>query len=107
MWRKSLQTTVVNKRFQKYDVYIGRGSKWGNPYTHIKGKTKAKFFVDSREESIEKYEEWIRQQPELLKDLHELKNKRLGCYCRPHKCHGDILCELIEEYCPDVKKDDL
>jgi len=92
-----LQTTVVNKRFQKYDVYIGRGSKWGNPYTHIKGKTKAEFFVDSRDEAIEKYEEWIKQQPELLKDLHELKNKRLGCYCRPHKCHGDILVELIEK----------
>ncbi len=92
-----MQTRVVNKRHQKYDVYIGRGSKWGNPYTHIKGKTKAQFFVKNRDEAIEKYEEWIRQQPELLADLHELKNKRLGCYCRPHKCHGDILCDLIEE----------
>jgi hypothetical protein len=92
-----VQTRVVNRRYQEYDVYIGRGSKWGNPYTHIKGKTKAEFLVSNREESIEKYEEWIRQQPELLKDLHELKGKRLGCYCRPHKCHGDILVELIEE----------
>lgn len=97
MWRKDLQTRVVNKRFQEYDVYTGRGSKWGNPYTHIKGKTKAEFLVDSREESIDKYEEWIRKQPELLKDLHELKGKRLGCFCRSHKCHGDIPVELIEE----------
>jgi len=91
-----LQTRVVNKRFQEYDVYIGRGSKWGNPYTHIKGKTKAQFLVDSREEAIDKYEEWIKQQPELLKDLHELKGKRLGCYCRPSRCHGDVLVDLIE-----------
>lgn len=96
MWRKNLQTRVVNKRFQEYDVYIGRGSKWGNPYTHIKGKTKAKFFVDSREEAIDKYEEWIKQQPELLNSLSELKGKRLGCYCRSSRCHGDILVDLID-----------
>jgi hypothetical protein len=97
MWRRSLQTTVVNKRQQKYDIYIGRGSKWGNPYTHIKGKTKAEFIVGSRDESIEKYSEWVRKQPHLMAALHELKGKRLGCYCRPHRCHGDILVELIEE----------
>ena len=97
MWRRDLKTIVVNKRYQKYDVYIGRGSKWGNPYTHIKGKTKAEFFVNSREEAIEKYEEWIKQQPKLLNDLYELKGKRLGCYCRPYHCHGDVLVELIEE----------
>jgi hypothetical protein len=78
-------------------VYIGRGSKWGNPYTHIKGKTKAKFLVGSREEAIDKYAVWIRQQPKLMAALHELRGKRLGCYCRPHHCHGDILVELIEE----------
>ena len=96
MWRKNLQTRVVNKRFQEYDVYIGRGSKWGNPYTHIKGKTKAQFLVNSREEAIDKYEEWIKQQPELLKDLHELKGLRLGCFCRPSRCHGDVLVDLKE-----------
>jgi len=101
------QTRVINLRNERHGdnfVYIGRGSKWGNPYTHIKGKTKAQFLVKDREEAIEKYDEWIRQQPELLKDLHELKGKRLGCYCRPHKCHGDILCDLIEEFCS--KEDD-
>jgi len=101
-----MKTTVVNKRYQKYDIYIGRGSKWGNPYTHMKGKTKAEFLVGSREEAIEKYEEWIRQQPNLLADLHELKNKRLGCFCRPHHCHGDVLVELIEEMDREKEIDD-
>ena len=46
---------VVNKYKSEYDVYIGRGSPWGNPFTHIKDKTtKAEFIVDTREESIEK-----------------------------------------------------
>ncbi len=92
-----MPTKVVNKRYEEYDIYIGRGSKWGNPYTHIKGETKAQFLVDSREESIEKYEEWARQQPDLLNSLHELKNKRLGCFCSPYHCHGDVLVKLIEE----------
>lgn len=85
-----MYTTVVNKRMQKYDVYIGRGSKWGNPF--IIGKD------GDREEVIEKYAEWIKTQPHLLNSLHELRGKRLGCFCRPwHHCHGDVLVELIEE----------
>jgi len=27
---------VVHCKREPYDVYIGRGSKWGNPFTHIK-----------------------------------------------------------------------
>lgn len=47
---------VVNKHKHtptETDVYIGRGSDLGNPYTSIKdGKTKARYVVDSREESV-------------------------------------------------------
>jgi hypothetical protein len=62
-------TTVVNLKYDSYDVYIGRGSKWGNPY-HI-GKL-------SRKEVIAKYKEWILTKPELLNTLYELKDKKLG-----------------------------
>lgn len=91
-------TTVVNIRNSSYDIYIGRGSKWGNPFTHIKDKsTKAEFIVDTRTEAISKYKEWISNQPDLLNALNELKDKRLGCFCKPKSCHGDILVQLIEE----------
>ena len=54
------ETRVVNKYKEPYDVYIGRGSKWGNPFTHISDKkTKADFVVNSRDEAIESYREWI------------------------------------------------
>jgi hypothetical protein len=33
-----------------------------------------------------------------LKQLRELKGKELGCWCKPNKCHGDILLELIDKY---------
>ena len=84
-----MQTRVVNKYQQEYDIYIGRGSKWGNPF--VLGKD------GNREEVIDKYEEWIRQQPDLMSSLNELKGKRLGCFCRPKKCHGDVLVKLVEE----------
>ena len=90
------ETRVVNKYKESYDVYIGRGSKWGNPFTHISDKkTKADFVVSSRDEAIESYRNWIVKQPQLLKDLHELKGKTLGCFCKPKRCHGDVLVELV------------
>ena len=77
---------VVNCNKSDYDVYIGRPSKWGNPFTHINNrKTKAKIICDSRDEAISRYSEWIRngEGKHLLKDLHELDNKILGCHCYP------------------------
>ena len=42
------------------------------------------------------YREWIMQQTDLLADLHELKGKTLGCWCKPRWCHGDVLAELAD-----------
>jgi len=95
---------VVHCKREPYDVYIGRPSKWGNPFSH-KGGTIAKFRVSSREESIRSYKEWILTQQYLLNDLHELKGKVLGCWCKPQACHGDILIELIEEEGKDGMSD--
>jgi hypothetical protein len=91
-------TRVVNLKDEDYDVYIGRGSKWGNPFTHIKDKqTLAEHIVETREEAIEKYREYITGNPELMAALPELRNKTLGCYCKPESCHGDILIELVTQ----------
>lgn len=87
---------VVHCKKERYDVYIGRPSKWGNPYSHKEG-TQARFKVATREEAINKYREYILNKPELLEDLCELKGKTLGCWCAPKLCHGDILVELVEE----------
>ena len=81
---------VVNKKQTKiYDVYIGRGSKWGNPL---------KIGNDGdRNDVIREYEDHIRNSPELLEALPELKGKTLGCWCRPKACHGDVLIKLLKE----------
>lgn len=85
-----IQTTVVNKYASQYDIYIGRGSKWGNPFVMKDNND------DERSRVCEEYRNWILYGDgrHLLKDLHELKGKCLGCFCKPKECHGDILAEL-------------
>jgi hypothetical protein len=79
-------TKVVHCNREPYDVYIGRPSKWGNPFEIGKDGT--------RKEVIEKYQNWIINQPDLMKDLPELRGKILGCWCKPQACHGDVLVRL-------------
>jgi hypothetical protein len=83
-----MNTTVVHFRKSKYDIYIGRGSIWGNPFVigHY-----------TREEVIEDYRKWILTQPQLLAKLPELKGKILGCWCKPLACHGDVLAEMADK----------
>lgn len=91
--------TVVNRHYEKFDVYIGRGSKWGNDYSHKEG-TKASHKVDSVEEAIGCYrlQLWhnIKEGFVTIDDLLALDGKRLGCYCKPRPCHGDVLVKAIE-----------
>lgn len=81
---------VVHCKKEEFDVYVGRGSKWGNPYSHKKG-TLAEHIVGSRREAIEKFEEYLLSNEDLMSSLNELKGKVLGCWCKPKSCHGDIL----------------
>jgi Domain of unknown function (DUF4326) len=67
-------------------VYIGRPSKWGNPFAIGRDGT--------REQVIEKYRVWLLRQPALVACLPELRGQRLKCFCAPRACHGDILANL-------------
>lgn len=96
-----IKSKVVHCKKESYDVYIGRPSKWGNPFTHKQdGKTLAKYVVEDRDAAVNAYREWITNGDgkHLLDDLHELKGgKILGCWCKPQACHGDVLLELLDK----------
>lgn len=89
-----MSTTVVNARAVKNPipnvnyVYVGRPSKWGNPFRIGRD--------GDRRAVIAKYREWVVQQPVLMDSLRELRGMRLGCYCWPLDCHGDVLAELAD-----------
>ena len=88
-------TKVVHKNKDPYDVYIGRPSIWGNPYSHKDG-TLAEFKVSTRAEAIEKYRQYFYNNQELMqKSKLELKGKTLGCWCSPQACHGDVIAEFL------------
>lgn len=92
-WLAKEKPKVVHCKKEEFDVYIGRGSKWGNPFSHKEG-TLAEHVVGSREEAIAKYEEYLLNNQELVDALPELKGKILGCWCKPKACHGDVLLKL-------------
>ena len=71
--------------------YIGRGSYWGNPYSmHEAG--------DDRDEVIRKYKYDFDNDkfPNKKKaDVLMLTGKKLGCFCKPAVCHGDVLADYL------------
>lgn len=85
------------------DVYIGRAcfqggwelkqSIWHNPYS-VKQYGK--------EECLILYEKYLRdkleREPIMKIELLKLKDKKLGCWCKPEKCHGDIILKLFNEF---------
>ncbi len=93
-----MTTIVVNVRTDpSYTVYIGRAvprrrltaSKWANPF---------KIGPDgTREEVIAKYRAYLLKRPDLLADIGSLQGQRLGCWCAPEACHGQVLAELAEQ----------
>ena len=84
-----MEKRVVHCKREAYDVYIGRPSKWGNPFAIGKDGT--------REQVIAKYRQWLIKQTVLMAALPELTGKTLGCWCAPQACHGDVLVELANK----------
>ena len=79
---------TVHCKKEPYDIYIGRGSVWGNPYKIGKDGT--------RKEVIEKYRKYLINNKYLMNRIMELDSKTLGCFCSPLKCHGDVIIEVIK-----------
>ncbi len=100
-----MDIVVVNKRDQGWRgmrgkvVYIGRGSAFGNRF--VIGKD------GDREQVIESFREWAvkelaRGKGKFWRGMRGLKKDAekgrliLECFCKPRKCHGDVIKELIE-----------
>ena len=83
---QGLERAKVGKRSSATQLYIGRPSKWGNPF--VIGRD------GSRADVIAKYRAWIVAQPALMNALDELRDRNLVYWCAPLACHGDVLVEL-------------
>jgi hypothetical protein len=85
-------TRVVHCKKEKYDVYIGRPSIFGNPFSIGKD--------GNRKEVIAKFGVYffkrIMTDENFYHSVSELKGKILGCWCKPEDCHGDIIATYLE-----------
>jgi len=92
---------VLNKRTDKIlpdAIYVGRPSKWGNPFKMNDPLLPAGLSMLGRRKAvIDEYRLWIIRQPDLIDSLSELKGKDLVCWCAPLPCHADILLQLANE----------
>jgi hypothetical protein len=84
-------TVVVNRRTDKFDVYIGRPSLFGNPFKIGRDR--------DRDQVIKKFKDYFYRRLEVdstfKRGVLNLKGCRLGCYCKPDACHGDIIAEYL------------
>lgn len=74
---------------QEGDVKIDRTTKWGNPF-HMQNDSDFE-----RNRVCNAYELYFPQSGLNIVEL--LHAKRLGCWCKPKRCHGDYLKKRIEE----------
>lgn len=86
-----------------------RPSILSNPFTHIKDKkTLAMFVVKTRDEAIDRYDAYFDRMYKgnapfkfLIDEIYEkYKNGEdiyLECYCKPERCHCDIIKEKLEK----------
>ena len=73
--------------------YVGRGSKWGNPYSTLNGKLTTKQVVDGYVSSSLHGYDYV-PPPEVI--VAELAGRDLACWCPVDEpnCHGDYLLHV-------------
>lgn len=83
-----MNTRVVNLYKEPHTVYIGRGSKWGNPF--VIGKN------GDREAVIALYRKYLWQKIKSTRDdFQNIQGQTLGCFCKPQACHGDVIVQAM------------
>lgn len=91
---------VVHCKREAYDIYIGRPSILGNPFSHLEGSKVAAVIVRTREDAIARYREYaikrMETDPEFAAAIRACREKVLGCWCAPKACHGNVILELAE-----------
>lgn len=100
-----LNTMVVNLRYDDYDVYIGRAGKgqtgyFGNPHTQGMVYCPECHGHHDRKDAIEAFKQYflkrVAEDKEFRANVLALRGKRLGCFCKPLPCHGDVIKEWLD-----------
>ena len=95
-WMKDETNVYIARKgvvFIDHKRFPTQSSIFANPFKIGKDGT--------REEVIQKYKIYIMDKitndDTMRIELLALKGKKLGCWCFPEACHGNVLLELIEQ----------
>lgn len=103
------ETVVVNLRREPYDVYIGRARHgqdgyFGNPHPVDRPCPLCGGTVHRRGEAVAAFKRtfWkrVNSEPAYRERMQTLRGKRLGCFCKPEACHGDVITAWLDAGCP-------
>lgn len=82
-------------------VYVGRPSRWGNPYRVGDG------LCETQADAVDYFRLWIEDgtnyvgegaPPDIADIRRELRGKDLACWCKPgDPCHADVLLAIANE----------
>jgi Domain of unknown function (DUF4326) len=90
--------TKGGKKSPPYDMRIDRCSQFGNP--HKLGWCFLCKKLHDRDEAVEEFRKYFYKRLErdhtFKKCVLGLKDKILACWCKPLKCHGDIIIEYLD-----------
>lgn len=104
------QILVVNKKTHKpctHDVYIGRPSVLGNPFSHLNLPHTIK--VSHRSTAVGSFERMLNKSmnlpgSEIAVEMAKLLERycngetiHLVCWCAPLECHGEVIKNRIED----------
>ena len=93
-----MHTVVVNIKKEHFDVYIGRAGRGedgylSNPFRIGQGT--------SREDAVKRFHGYfadrIERDSEFKRRVLALKGKKLGCFCKPKACHGDVIADWLNK----------
>jgi hypothetical protein len=96
-----MQIFVVNIKKEPFDVYIGRAGRgqdgyFGNPVRVGNGV--------SRDDAVKRFQRYfadrIENDAEFKRRVLALRGKRLGCFCKPNACHGDVIADWLNKMEP-------
>ena len=74
---------------------VDRKSRWGNPFSIGRD--------GSRKEVIEKYRQFLFENPLPQEEVQWLWGRHLACNCAPKPCHADVLLRYVNfHYKPEA-----
>lgn len=102
-----MQTVVVNLRCDDFDVYIGRPGKglagiFGSPIKMYRPCPECGLVHRTRGSTLACFRQYFvrrcNMDPTFWAAVWELRGKRIGCFCKPHPCHGDVIADILNSY---------